>query len=508
MDNGITLRIPSEIWSNIINHHFKKEHERHVFRFLNKFFHKLIHKCRYRVTNTTVDNSIEKKFNIQKSLEAIALSGNSNLFQWLFEWGRYISVDIFRETEKEKIVGNVILSGNIELLEYIKGKKYKFNRKDINGAIKKGNISLLKWLKHNEAVTEKEWFVNPEYLCESAKSNQFEILKWLKLENNCPWTKTSSPSSSSLGQKLDNFKSELSAVTSEELKKNGYSLYGLLVNNNNNIDECNHKLPITNHRSLTFHPNYDSFPSALVVEYGTFEMLKWCIENGCPWNEWACANAAKILNFEILKWSIENQCPWNEYTYVYAAGNREIFMWCIENKGIPINTNIRKTICAMLAKVGNLELLKWCKNEANFEFDMETCYYATQNDNLEILKWCLENGYELDGLIYSIAVQNNCLNILEWLVSQNTDSFHSICYKSLTMGNPKVLEWVLGKGYPWNPKFYEIAAFYGNLNVLKWCKSQGYLCDSWNQVCKSVRRSPLFANIKKAILEWCFSNID
>ena len=35
-------------------------------------------------------------------------------------------------------------------------------------------------------------------------------------------------------------------------------------------------------------------------------MLKWARENGCPWDEFTCSNAAKNGHFEILKWAREN----------------------------------------------------------------------------------------------------------------------------------------------------------------------------------------------------------
>jgi hypothetical protein len=41
-------------------------------------------------------------------------------------------------------------------------------------------------------------------------------------------------------------------------------------------------------------------------------VLKWARENGCPWDEWTCANAAEGGHLEMLKWARENDCPWDE----------------------------------------------------------------------------------------------------------------------------------------------------------------------------------------------------
>jgi uncharacterized protein YabN with tetrapyrrole methylase and pyrophosphatase domain len=42
-------------------------------------------------------------------------------------------------------------------------------------------------------------------------------------------------------------------------------------------------------------------------------------ENGCPWDKWTCAEAAKGGHLEVLKWMRENGCPWDEWTRRVAA---------------------------------------------------------------------------------------------------------------------------------------------------------------------------------------------
>jgi hypothetical protein len=48
-------------------------------------------------------------------------------------------------------------------------------------------------------------------------------------------------------------------------------------------------------------------------------VLKWARENGCPWDERTCANAAEGGHLEVLKWARANGCPWDEETCMYAA---------------------------------------------------------------------------------------------------------------------------------------------------------------------------------------------
>ena len=42
-------------------------------------------------------------------------------------------------------------------------------------------------------------------------------------------------------------------------------------------------------------------------------------ENGCPWDEYTCSNAAFNGHLDILKWARENGCPWDENTCCNAA---------------------------------------------------------------------------------------------------------------------------------------------------------------------------------------------
>ena len=47
----------------------------------------------------------------------------------------------------------------------------------------------------------------------------------------------------------------------------------------------------------------------------------WARENGCPWDEDTCENAAEFGLLEVLKWARANGCPWDEDTCTYAALN-------------------------------------------------------------------------------------------------------------------------------------------------------------------------------------------
>jgi hypothetical protein len=47
------------------------------------------------------------------------------------------------------------------------------------------------------------------------------------------------------------------------------------------------------------------------AEQGNLAMFKYCVENGCPMNAWACSYAAQQGHLDVLKYLHENDCPWD-----------------------------------------------------------------------------------------------------------------------------------------------------------------------------------------------------
>src|SRR5205085_11975625 len=74
-----------------------------------------------------------------------------------------------------------------------------------------------------------------------------------------------------------------------------------------------------------------------------------------------CQEISKCGNLEVLKWARENGCSWNVST------------------------------CENAASGGHLEVLKWAHENA-CPWDKWTCEKAAQGGHLEVLKWARENG--------------------------------------------------------------------------------------------------------------------
>jgi hypothetical protein len=81
--------------------------------------------------------------------------------------------------------------------------------------------------------------------------------------------------------------------------------------------------------------------------------LKYLHENGCPWNEWTCAWAAKEGHLHALKWLHENGCPWNGKTCEWAvrSGQVEVFKYAFAN-GCACSENTLNNLRSKEAFVG------------------------------------------------------------------------------------------------------------------------------------------------------------
>ena len=58
-------------------------------------------------------------------------------------------------------------------------------------------------------------------------------------------------------------------------------------------------------------------------------MLRWARANGCPWDEYKCAFAAREGHLEVLQWARANGCPWDRNTCIHASGSA--LEWAVAN---------------------------------------------------------------------------------------------------------------------------------------------------------------------------------
>ena len=87
-----------------------------------------------------------------------------------------------------------------------------------------------------------------------------------------------------------------------------------------------------------------------------------------------CSQVARTNKLELLKWAREEKnCDWDEVTIYMAAsqGNLEMVKYCVANE-CPID----EWACACAAGNGHLECLKYLHEEANAPWDLGTAIWA------------------------------------------------------------------------------------------------------------------------------------
>ena len=127
---------------------------------------------------------------------------------------------------------------------------------------------------------------------------------------------------------------------------------------------------------------------------GNLEMVKYCVANECPIDERACARAAENGQLECLKYlREEGKAPWGEYTATWAAanGHLHILEYLVERKYYEYTAYA----CERAAMNGHLDCLKYLHETAKAPWDYRAVREAHKNDQPECLQYLLDNNCRL-----------------------------------------------------------------------------------------------------------------
>ena len=133
--------------------------------------------------------------------------------------------------------------------------------------------------------------------------------------------------------------------------------------------------------------------STLEVAWEHYPWGKYDHEVGEEMDEtFFCSRVAETNKLELLKWAREEKnCDWDELTINWAArqGNLEMVKYCVAKK-CPIGV----MACANAADGGQLECLKYLREEAKAPWDHWTAEWAAENGHLHILEYLVERKYK------------------------------------------------------------------------------------------------------------------
>ena len=136
------------------------------------------------------------------------------------------------------------------------------------------------------------------------------------------------------------------------------------------------------------------------AEQGNLEMVKYCVANECPIDEFACANAAKNGHLEVLKYLREEaKVPCDATTACRAAsnGHLHILEYLVERKYDQFDVDA----CRGAAMEGQLDCLKYLRETAKAPWDLMAVYFAHEYSRPECVQYLLDNNCPLpDGWRY------------------------------------------------------------------------------------------------------------
>ena len=125
------------------------------------------------------------------------------------------------------------------------------------------------------------------------------------------------------------------------------------------------------------------------AEQGNLEMVKYCVANECSINEWASAHAALNGQLECLKYlREEGKAPWDWRTAAWAAlnGHLHILEYLVERK----YDKYSEMACANAAKYGHLDCLKSLRETAKAPCDEEAVREAYKNNHPDCVHYLLD----------------------------------------------------------------------------------------------------------------------
>ena len=130
-----------------------------------------------------------------------------------------------------------------------------------------------------------------------------------------------------------------------------------------------------------------------ISEFTSISQMELAWDNyhwGVGWDgtqKWFCFKVAEMNKLEYLVWAREvKNCDWNSRTINMASkrGNLAMVKYCVEN-GCPMDAYA----CELAAEEGHLDVLKYL-HEHDCPWHSDACFYAHLNNHVDCLNYLIE----------------------------------------------------------------------------------------------------------------------
>ncbi len=158
---------------------------------------------------------------------------------------------------------------------------------------------------------------------------------------------------------------------------------------------------------------------------------------------------------------------------------------------------------AYFIKLGSISCLEYLKS-LNFFFTIDLAIIAASNNQLEALKFLRNNGCRLNqqvvveaARIGNLEMLKYCLENISNKIDMKTNQGLSLCYVAATAGHVHVLKYLHENGYPWDDNIPHMASNCNRFECLKYAVEEG--CPVNNIIARSLEAVKF---LKARGLEW------
>ena len=128
------------------------------------------------------------------------------------------------------------------------------------------------------------------------------------------------------------------------------------------------------------------------------------------------------------------------------CGFKDVLGW-LRSRGCELGVNA----CHGAALGGQIQTLKYLKNEDGASFDRWTCWDAALGGHIKVLKYLKnEEGMSFDSRTCRRAALKGHLQTLKYLRSERVPLDSSCCRCAAYGGHLSTLKWLMTEGCPWN----------------------------------------------------------
>ena len=329
--------------------------------------------------------------------------------------------------------------------------------------------------------TKRGFAFNPDFSLFCAEHGYISLMQWA-LQYQCPWDYDAAVVAAQNGHieflkwaTLNTHMSRSSDAITEFVKRDDLDSMEWLISNGYPICQSS------------------SDEAAL---RGNKKLLKWCMERGAGCGGKTAENAAQGKHYELLKWlrrkhlchvdtraikwivvyddvqilqwCYDNGCTFNNNVLLdgVAAGSIATAKWLKQN-GVPVTHQA----LVVAAGHGHLNCVEWMIDECNLMADTTVWEVAAQKGQYHVIEWAVARGYGIHSSVLSCALAQGNMLMIRFLMETCGIGIDPHCaFHAAESQSHEVIDYLLERCHKRDlMRFTMATSEHGNLELLKYC---------------------------------------